>query len=392
MVNTSDAFHEAIRNDEPQMPLFLFDNAVMSYRDIDISSGGIQFSESAISGEDFVPGCVSSANLSFSLMNDTGAWNEFEFGEFNALLGVRTNQQTYESDASCYIRLGSTVFEGFDKAPYLRINGSGVSGVTEPVKSLFVLEEKLWAFTDSGYISFRWLGSRLVRTAFNIYQDPIVQNSREWMLTGKSLVYGYKIPELTTGLRPENNVIVFEGNVAEAYEMIPLGVFTADRPVFSNTKTVQVEAFDRMTLFDEEVSGEIASYPITVANLIDAVATLKGVTVETWNLVNGDRVIGSAPDFKNRTYRDVLRWLAEVTGTFVKFNRHGNLEFRWLRTVGMNLDAHDYSECNIGYYEAAPVSKVVIRDLDSDDVESGSGENIVYLQSNPIAKVLIGGG
>lgn len=64
MIPVSNAFHEAIREDELQMPLFVFDKTVMSSQDFNISSGGIRLSENVNEEEDYAPGSCTASILS----------------------------------------------------------------------------------------------------------------------------------------------------------------------------------------------------------------------------------------------------------------------------------------------------------------------------------------
>lgn len=49
MYPVSAAFHKAVRSGEPQMPLLLFDDIVLTAEDINISGGGLRFSENMCS-------------------------------------------------------------------------------------------------------------------------------------------------------------------------------------------------------------------------------------------------------------------------------------------------------------------------------------------------------
>jgi hypothetical protein len=209
-----------------------------------------------------------------------------------------------------------------------------------------------------------------------------------WSRRGISISYGHSFDGITTGLTPENNLILFQGNAMDCYEMIPLGVFTAERPVYSSSKTISVESFDRMTRFDEKYDGSI-EFPITVSGMVDRIAEICGTPVNHTELVNGELVISEDPGLKEMSYREILSDLAEVTGTFARINRNGELELKWFGEVEMTLTNHDYTECNFGYYTAAPITKVVIRDPNTNDTESGDGDNVIYYQSNPIANALV---
>ncbi len=391
MIATSAEFHAAIKRDEPQMPLFIFDGkAVMSAQDV--TASGLRFSENVMSGEDFVPGDCCSATLNFQVVNESKAWSNFDYGEFTALLGVRTHTERTDKRIPCYIRVDANVIEGWPEYPYLRFNGSAISEVTEPVKALVLFEEKLFAFTDSGYVGFTYNGTAILKTAFGVYDAPIIRNSAKWKYLNYGIVYGHTMSGITTGLADENNLVIFGRNFIDAYELIPLGVFTAERPVYSSRKSVSVDAFDRMTKFDADYDASQFQFPMTVFGLLQRVCAVAGVPPKNTSITNGEVTIPSAPDFEGNTLRDVLSYIAEISGDFARIDRYGRVELKWFTSAAITLDAHDYSECDVGFYHAAGVDQLVIRELGKDDVTFGQGENIWYLQQNPIVEAILTGG
>lgn len=391
MIATSSAFHAAIRADEPQMPLFIFDNgAFMTSRDVE--SAGISFSENVMSEEDFVPGSCCASTLSFQVLNESGAWSNFQYGEFQALLGVRTYVEKTDYNKSCYILVDNNRIEGSEEAPYLKFNSTTVTGTTEPVKALFLFNTRLFVFTDSGYDAYNYTQSRITKTTFSLYDAPIIYNSKRWKLLHQGFVYLHRLPHITTGLDAMNDFVVFNPTSIEAYEMIPLGVFTAEKPVYSSRKNISIDAFDKLVKFDVNYKSADFHYPTTVFGLLQQVCTVAGVSRANTSITNGSIEIPKEPDFEGDTLRDVLGYIAEISGDFVRVNRYGQLELKWFGANPIVLNPHDYSECDVGYYNAAGVDQLVIRELGADDVAVGTGSNIWYIQQNPIVKVITGGG
>ena len=199
MIATSARFHEAIREDELQMPLFIFDNAVVTKEDIDTNMG-FQFRETVIEEDDFAPGACCASTLDFRLMNENGEWSDFPFGDFTAYLGVRTLHQREKTRAGCEITAGSDSIKGSRTAPYLTLNGTAVSGVTEPVYALALLQGKLLAFTADGYFSFQYASGRLTAKIFTLHDAPILRSAAKWRRAGLGICYGHYIGGITTGL------------------------------------------------------------------------------------------------------------------------------------------------------------------------------------------------
>ena len=108
---------------------------------------------------------------------------------------------------------------------------------------------------------------------------------------------------------------------------VPLGYFTFD-VVTVQKSSLKLSALDRMMKFEKNVT---APYAIsgTISSLIDSVCTACGVTRGTFTLpVNGTLALsGELKDVK--TYRDVLRWIGEVTGTIAYIGYDGKLYFGW---------------------------------------------------------------
>ena len=131
MVITSDRFHEAIRSDAPQTPLFIFDGGVVTKNDIDLSSG-FRFQEAVMDGDDFEPGACCSSTLDFQLMNEDGEWSAFPFGDFTAYLGAQTFHRREKQRKGCVVLVGGNTIQGSDQPPYLTLNGQTVAGADAP--------------------------------------------------------------------------------------------------------------------------------------------------------------------------------------------------------------------------------------------------------------------
>lgn len=392
MIATSARFHEAIREDELQMPLFIFDNAVVTKEDIDTNMG-FQFRETVIEGDDFEPGSCCASTLDFRLMNENGEWSDFPFGDFTAYLGVRTLHRREKSRTGCEITAGSDSIKGSRAAPFLTLNGATVSGVNEPVYALALLEEKLLAFTANGYLSFQYVAGSLTTNTFTLHDAPILRSAAKWRRAGLGICYGHKITGTTTGLSGENCLTITGSNYTDSYEMVPLGKFTAERPTFSTKRRLAVSCTDAMQKFDVDYDSTKFSYPTTLHGLLTQTCTAAEVPLATAasELTNGSASIPAAPDLKNATLKDILHYIGELSGTFAKIGRDGKLTMKWLTASGFRLDGHDYSECSVGYYSAAPISKIVRRSVTGDDTEIGIGDNAFYIKDNPLLAAMGGG-
>ena len=391
MIATSARFHEAIRDDEPQTPLFIFENAVVTKEDIDINVG-FQFRETVMDGDDFEPGACCASTIDLRLMNENNEWSDFAFGEFGAYLGVLTFHRREKARKECTVKAGTDTIQGSHAPPYLTLNGAAVSGANEAVDALVLFGNKLLAFTASGYLQFLYSTGSLTAHAFELHDAPILRAAAQWKRSRLGICYGHKITGVTTGLSGENCLTITGSNYTDSYEMVTLGKFTAERPTFSTKRKLSVSCIDAMQKFEVDYDSKKFSFPTTLHGLLGQTCEAAGVPLATAMdaLTNGSATVPVEPDLKNATLKDVLRYIGELSGTFAKIERSGKLSMKWLGLSGFRLDGHDYSECNVGYYSVAQISKVVQRNTSGDDKETGSGENAFYIKDNPVLAVMGG--
>lgn len=399
MYPASEAFHQAIREDQPQTPLVVFDHALMTARDLCIGGGGMNLRRSVVDGENFTPGACVAAELTLEILNDDGRWNRFTYGEFKAYLGAMTLYEKWKADALCAVTPENHTISGHRDAPYLRIDGIGVEGIGAPVVALALMGEMLMVVTQEAYAVVRYVDGAISDGEIQMYTPQLEVQAETLRVEGMSLMFGHT--GIGTGALGENNFIIWRNGYVTGYEMVPLGVFTARRPVFSNRKMISITANDRMDRFDVMVQeGDFAT---TGAQTLQGIVSDICVKMElTFNVDQSDMLCGnvkpgwtkwdSVPDkVKESTQRDIIQWIAEATATFGMMNRDGELVLKWFpQTPVFSLTEHDYSECDVGYYEAAGIDKLVIRDNDNDKADNvtGAGSNTFYMTDNPFALMM----
>ena len=115
---------------------------------------------------------------------------------------------------------------------------------------------------------------------------------------------------------------------------IPLGVFEVDSVRKQSTALI-INALDRCVLFDKPVITGAITYPITVANMVSQICTLCNVTLNTTvsSLPNGTYTIAEAPIGDDLTYRQLISWCCEITGTCGFFDWQGQFRMAWYSTV-----------------------------------------------------------
>lgn len=148
--NASSAFHQAVADDEPQIALLIFDDAIFSSSDINVQNG-IEFHDYFNAEEDIAIGQALSNEIRFTLFNDERLLNLYEFGEFQATIGVRISTGEYVDSAYVMAYDGNTVWRGNRTAPYLTMSRIAVSSQPDfPVQSIAVYNNKVYAIGDNG--------------------------------------------------------------------------------------------------------------------------------------------------------------------------------------------------------------------------------------------------
>lgn len=139
------------------------------------------------------------------------------------------------------------------------------------------------------------------------------------------------------GVMDSNNTIQY----------VPFGYFTIDDAI-ENANTINLSALDRMLKFEKTV-GTI-TFPITVNNLLAAACTACSVTLDSsvTGLVNGTYSVTELPD-SVKTWREVLQWICEITGTNAWITRDGKLMLSWFATTSsMSLTTANRRDSSVG--------------------------------------------
>lgn len=111
-------------------------------------------------------------------------------------------------------------------------------------------------------------------------------------------------------------------------ETLHKGVFTVDEANASGG-TIVITALDNMNKFDTDFSEVTATFPITAFNLLYAVCLHCGVSLATTTFFNSDFSIATRPDDEATTCREIVAWIAQLSGNFARCNTDGALELKW---------------------------------------------------------------
>lgn len=381
MLNVSEAFRTAIRNGAPQRALLRFSNATFGNSDISITGGGIRLTEIINGDTNLHYGLCSSARLEVSLLNSFGQLEDFEFGEFRASLGVltKTEKLPYDSWSFVVTQQGNVFTVGADGQLYVNGNLANIQ-ISWPLRLIVLDGNILYAFGDGwnvlcGRVAVDGVTLEPVTRPVNI--NTAMRSKIERLMKAK---VGFRVVD--------NELVEYSKGRADTYEFAPLGTFIAPKPSVLRKIVIEMEAEDKMQLFDSDLSDVNFTYPLTMTQAYYTLCQSVGVEHIAQNIPNGDLTLTSKPDlFDGATKRDVLGWIAEASATYARFNREGKLELTRFNETGAEYDEHDYVSASPSAYSVKPYGKLHIRNADSNiEQVVGEGENAYLIQDNPFLK------
>ena len=181
----------------------------------------------------------------------------------------------------------------------------------------------------------------------------------------------------------------------------PLGVFRIELPVKRKVQLITATGYDQMqalnAIADTWWNGLNFTGGLTIANILNSMVTQLGLhlsATSSTNMVNTTLSFTTPPiDSVERTYRDILGWIAEATGTVAHFNRDGELDMRPYLTpqIGGNNIVIDTdttgNQClsvDIAEYSVSQIDALTIKLTTADQgVTVGSGTNVYTIMDNP---------
>lgn len=390
MYPVSEAYKQAVKNGAKQLAVILFEDALFTNEDINISSSPLRFEERFNENEDLTIGTCPSSTISFDLVNEDKFLRDYHFGEFRAYIGVLTDSSNYTKGESTYAiyYTGNRLvrFEGNRKAPYLTMNGRSCPVQPDfPVSCIFIKENVIYCFGEenrvlifemNGTTPVRWSDDR-IKTAIN---RPMLVKGMRYVSKG-----------IGACIHGNHFQIWYQNKVCETYELMPLGVFISDRPTYLSKITVSVEASDRMKLLDRQIEERDIRILTQGANAGDAVKYIAekfGIPYRIDNtLPNGDlRFVHYLSDsYKSASFRDILGYYAGVVCSVARFDRNGILHMSWLKKTALKIDENDYSDFAVRSYKVNKIEGFALRNsyTDKDDTSGNVQGNTYILQNNP---------
>ena len=125
-------------------------------------------------------------------------------------------------------------------------------------------------------------------------------------------------------------------------EWVKLGVYYVDRPD-SYAGQISLTALDCLSLLEKDYSpSTFSSWPKTLQQIADAGCLACGLMNDTTEIPNGSYSVASEPELDDATWLDVMGYVAQATGTFVRATDDGHVEFAWYDTSA--FESEDWND------------------------------------------------
>ena len=163
---------------------------------------------------------------------------------------------------------------------------------------------------------------------------------------------------------------------------IPMGYFVIDEVKFDRN-TVTLTALDRLVKFDGAIDATQFTFPYTLKTLLARLCAICGVTLgTTGNFTNYSYSVAALPG-EAKTYRDVLRWICELSGTngYIKYD--GKLYIEWYSTTsGFTVTTANRTQSEVDENTFSLTGVTLIQD--ETRYSAGTSVRPIIIQDNPL--------
>lgn len=181
-------------------------------------------------------------------------------------------------------------------------------------------------------------GKRYTKTQIaSATYDSSIGNSNDFTIGG-----GYinsleiEIKEIIEGLQ---EMMPATMSVAIAGKTVPLGkFFVTEVKLNRNDKKTKIKLQDEFVRLSGAYDSQL-TYPAYTRDILAEIVRLTGITTDTNIQLVNDQV---AKKLEKTSYREALVYLAQLSGSFVRFNRNGKLDFIKLKTTSRHITKDMY--------------------------------------------------
>ena len=181
-------------------------------------------------------------------------------------------------------------------------------------------------------------GKRYTKTKIaSATYDSSIGNGNDFTIGG-----GYinsleiEIKEIIEGLQ---EMMPATMSVAIAGKTVPLGkFFVTEVKLDRNDKKTKIKLQDEFVRLSGAYDSQL-TYPAYTRDILLEIVRLTGITTDTNIQLVNDQV---AKKLEKTSYREALVYLAQLSGSFVRFNRNGKLDFIKLKTTSRHITKDMY--------------------------------------------------
>lgn len=178
-----------------------------------------------------------------------------------------------------------------------------------------------------------------------------------------------------------------------------LGIFIAEKPERPNANTMNLTAYDKITLLDRDLSEWLANlndWPYSIYDLTVRVCDVCGLKLANAEIPNGSYLV---PRFtaEGITGRQLLQWAAQAAGRFCRATADGDVEFAWYTpAVGQSIGILATPEANTNISYEAEFGTLSVIDAnalvtESNGIISLNSPNIVASGSDGVVHLTVSG-
>lgn len=401
MIQTYNNVHEALKNDATQHIILSFDDATFTDGDVSLSDR-VGIRSAFCTENNLTYGQTPSTEITFSLFNDDGTLNDFDFGKFQCYLGTvvksgtisdNFEDVTLDDDDYTYTYSDSGTYSIDDDG--LKINGT--LATVQPgfsVMSIFNLNDGyLRCFGSDGQVFACTVnGNSDVTTT--LYTDTELKSGVRY-LKGLAKVQAVRFANKGLGVWYDSTsglaVLTYAGSRYEVCVFSQIGEFWAEKPTKVRISRIAITGYDAMVAKMEIAMDDFTfTSPITITNFFNLFLTYCGIeaTNDTKTLIantGGSREVtfGEMKTLEP-TAREVLGLIAEACAANAMFDNTGKLMFKRLSSIGVTVRPSEYSDFAPSSYFTEEIDKLQIRFSDNDiGVSYGTGTNTYIIQENP---------
>ena len=184
-----------------------------------------------------------------------------------------------------------------------------------------------------------------------------------------------KEAEIHIGLETDTNI----------YEYVPMGIFIISETA-KEESIIRVKGFDRMMLFEKKYYNVLADNT-TVEELLRDIAFKENVSCDFDYSPNFSLAIAHMSEIKDYSERELLKCIAEMTGSFIFMNRIGNIRSITSCTGTETITKDNYFSLSTNDVTEIPYKGIVIT-KNNEWVKrysyDESSEDIYFMEENEL--------